>query len=247
MSRACRGQRCSLCLGKLHRIRFKNSALVLGQRMPDFSRRSDATESWTMSTAGEANSRGISRTGHRSTGDSAASGDPALLPGGSSLLMLDVAAGGCDIGEALAEGMPTRSFTRHERRGLVKLAKSRCRLATHTICLFRTAHSSVICVALLSPSIERECGRVLRQMWRTSRGRVLVNDLHRHPTAYFSIGPWRGLQQERDGKARRPGIRCARVPAGRTLEELARRAGVPARVRRSFPFASCWWRKVTKT
>jgi hypothetical protein len=73
-------------------------------------------------------------------------------------------------------------------------------------------------------------------MWRTSRGWIVVNDLHRHPVAYASI--WivarlfsKSVMVRHDGPA---SVRRAFRPA--ELEELARRAGVPARVHRSFPF-----------
>ena len=78
--------------------------------------------------------------------------------------------------------------------------------------------------------------QVLQEMWRTSRGRILVNDLHRHPVARAAI--WilsrlfsKSVMVKHDGPA---SVRRAFRPAD--LQEIARHAGVQAVVYRSFPF-----------
>jgi ubiquinone/menaquinone biosynthesis C-methylase UbiE len=81
-----------------------------------------------------------------------------------------------------------------------------------------------------------DCIRVLAEMWRTARERVIVNDLHRHPIAHASICLLayffsKSDMVKHDGPA---SVRRAFRPAD--LLEIARRAGVQARVYRSFPF-----------
>jgi ubiquinone/menaquinone biosynthesis C-methylase UbiE len=80
------------------------------------------------------------------------------------------------------------------------------------------------------------CVRVLAQMWRIARRRVIINDLHRHAVAYFSI---RGLTRlfSRSPMVRHDApvsVRRSFRPA--ELLAIAEQAGVPARVYRSFPY-----------
>ena len=80
------------------------------------------------------------------------------------------------------------------------------------------------------------CVRALRNMWRVSRGLVLVNDLHRHPVAYMSIrvltsGFSKSVMVRHDGPV---SVLRAFKPAD--LLQFAKKAGVPASVYRSFPF-----------
>ena len=80
------------------------------------------------------------------------------------------------------------------------------------------------------------CVKVIEQMWRMAKRRVLVNDLHRHPAAYFSIRALarvfsRSPMFQHDGP-----LSVLRAFRPRELLQVAARAGVPARVYRSFPF-----------
>jgi ubiquinone/menaquinone biosynthesis C-methylase UbiE len=152
--------------------------------------------------------------------------------------ILDVAAGGCDIGDALADATHSRVVSLD--LNLMGLRRTRHTLAVagDGTCLpFRdAAFDAVICTLSFHHLTDRECIDVLREMWRTTRGWIMVNDLHRHPVAYASI--WvlarlfsKSVMVRHDGPA---SVRRAFRPT--ELEELARRAGVPAKVHRSFPF-----------
>jgi ubiquinone/menaquinone biosynthesis C-methylase UbiE len=81
-----------------------------------------------------------------------------------------------------------------------------------------------------------DCVRVLAQMWRIARRRVIINDLHRHAIAYFSIRALTRLfSSSRMVRHDAPvSVRRSFRPA--ELLDIARRAGVPARVYRSFPY-----------
>jgi hypothetical protein len=83
---------------------------------------------------------------------------------------------------------------------------------------------------------DRDSPRVLAEMWRVSRRRVLVNDLHRHAIAYFSFKLLAALfsksrMVQHDGPV---SVRRAFRPD--EMLKIAERAGVPARVYRSFPY-----------
>jgi len=80
------------------------------------------------------------------------------------------------------------------------------------------------------------CVRVLKNMWRVSRRLVLVNDLHRHPVAYWSMsalvaGFSGSAMVKHDGP-----VSVLRAFRPHELLQIAKRAGVPARVYRSFPY-----------
>lgn len=161
-----------------------------------------------------------------------------FLPAGKNLAVLDVAAGGCDIGDALVGSRSCRVVSLDiNDKGL-----KRTRLTTPVVgdgtCLpfGDTTFDAVICSLSFHHLTDEQCGQVLREMWRTSRGCVLVNDLHRHPLAYAAI--WllsrlfsHSVMVKHDGPA---SVRRAFRPAD--LQEIARRAGVRAAVHRSFPF-----------
>jgi ubiquinone/menaquinone biosynthesis C-methylase UbiE len=161
-----------------------------------------------------------------------------FLPRREGLEVLDVAAGGCDIGDALVETRSCRVVSldlnpmglRHSRRTAPVVGD-----ATQ-LPFGDGAFDAVICSLSFHHLTDAECERVLREMWRTSRGYVLVNDLHRHPVAYLSI--WilaqlfsKSVMVKNDGPV---SVRRAFRPS--ELREIARRAGVKAEVHRSFPF-----------
>jgi len=161
-----------------------------------------------------------------------------FLPSGSSLRVLDVAAGGCDIGDALAENPSCRVVSLDiNALGLRRTKQTEPVVGDGTRLPFPDAtFDAVICSLSFHHLTDTECGQVLQEMWRTSRGRVLVNDLHRHPVAWASI--WilarlfsKSAMVKHDGPA---SVRRAFRPA--ELQDMATRAGVRAVVHRSFPF-----------
>ncbi len=161
-----------------------------------------------------------------------------FLPSGNGLSVLDVAAGGCDVGDALAAARPAGWSRSISTRGTEDGRRGRSLLsAMERGSRFRTTtFDAVICSLSFHHLTDTECAQVLREMWRTSRGRILVNDLHRHPVAYAAI--WilarlfsKSVMVKHDGPA---SVRRAFRPAD--LQEIARRAGVRAVVHRSFPF-----------
>ena len=161
-----------------------------------------------------------------------------FLPMRGGLEVLDVAAGGCDIGDALVESRGCRVVSldlnpmglRHSRRTFPVVGDG-------TQLPFPDGmFDAVICSLSFHHLTATECVRVLHEMWRTSRGCVLVNDLHRHPVAYVSI--WilahlfsKSVMVKNDGPV---SVCRAFVPS--ELREIARKAGVNAEVHRSFPF-----------
>jgi ubiquinone/menaquinone biosynthesis C-methylase UbiE len=161
-----------------------------------------------------------------------------FLPAGRNLAVLDVAAGGCDIGDALVQSRSCRVVS----LDINAVGLKRTRLTTPVVgdgtCLpfGDTTFDAVICSLSFHHLTDEQCAQVLGEMWRTSRGCVLVNDLHRHPLAYAAI--WvlarlfsHSVMVKHDGPA---SVRRAFRPAD--LQAIANRAGVRARVHRSFPF-----------
>jgi ubiquinone/menaquinone biosynthesis C-methylase UbiE len=161
-----------------------------------------------------------------------------FLPAGRNLAVLDVAAGGCDIGEALVQSRSCRVVSLDiNSKGLKRTRLTTPVVGDGTLLPFAdTTFDAVICSLSFHHLTDAECAQVLREMWRTSRGCVLVNDLHRHPLAYAAI--WvlsrlfsHSVMVKHDGPA---SVSRAFRPAD--LQEIANRAGVRARVHRSFPF-----------
>jgi len=161
-----------------------------------------------------------------------------FLPSRKGLMVLDVAAGGCDIGDALAQSRHCRVVSLDlNPMGLRRTRGTQPVVGDGTRLPFSDgAFDAVICTLSFHHLTDTECAQVLREMWRTSRGCVLVNDLHRHPVAYVSIRILsalfsRSTMVKHDGpvsvlRAFRPG----------ELQAIADHAGVNARVYRSFPF-----------
>jgi ubiquinone/menaquinone biosynthesis C-methylase UbiE len=161
-----------------------------------------------------------------------------FLPAAPDLLMLDVAAGGCDVSEALLRRFPCHIVALDlNGRGLHQ-AKSAWPLIGDALDLpFQDRSFDIAMASLFFHHLSNEnCVRVLAQMWRIARRRVIINDLHRHAIAYFSIRVLtRLLSRSRMVRHDAPvSVRRSFRPA--ELMEIARRAGVPARVYRSFPY-----------
>jgi ubiquinone/menaquinone biosynthesis C-methylase UbiE len=161
-----------------------------------------------------------------------------FLPAQGIRNILDVAAGGCDIGETLATARGARVISLDINPMGLKRTRHTLPVAGDATCLpFPDGtFDAVLCSLSFHHLTDEECVQVLREMWRTSRGWIVVNDLHRHAIAYASI--WilarlfsKSVMVRHDGPA---SVRRAFRPA--ELEQIARRARVPAKVHRSFPF-----------
>src|SRR5436190_6993015 len=158
-----------------------------------------------------------------------------FLPTGN-LLVLDVAAGACDVAEAISL---------HGRRVIVldrnpeglKLAKRSAAVVADALEMpFPDATFDVVIASLFFHHLsDEECVRVLQSMWRIARHTVLVNDLHRHPIAYFSIRALAALSTSVMSRHDAP-VSVLRAFTANELLAIAGRAGIPARVHRSFPY-----------
>src|SRR5207253_8318785 len=76
---------------------------------------------------------------------------------------------------------------------------------------------------------DEECVQVLKSMWRIARQVVLVNDLHRHPIAYFSIRVLAAFSKSIMFRHDAP-VSVLRAFTADELLAVARRAVIPARV-----------------
>jgi ubiquinone/menaquinone biosynthesis C-methylase UbiE len=161
-----------------------------------------------------------------------------FLPAAQDLLILDVAAGGCDVSEALLRRFPCHIVALDLNGRGLHLAKSALPLIGDALDLpFPDRSFDIAMASLFFHHLSNEdCVRVLAQMWRIARRRVIINDLHRHAIAYFSIRVLtRLLSRSRMVRHDAPvSVRRSFRPA--ELMDIARRAGVPARVYRSFPY-----------
>jgi ubiquinone/menaquinone biosynthesis C-methylase UbiE len=152
--------------------------------------------------------------------------------------VLDVAAGGCDVGEALANRRKCRVISLDMNPRGLKLADRTTPVAGDALQLpfADNTFDAVICSLFFHHLTNTECISVLREMWRVARRIVIVNDLHRHRVAHASIRILsalfsRSTMFRNDAAA---SVRRALRPA--ELVDIARMAGVPARVHRSFPY-----------
>jgi ubiquinone/menaquinone biosynthesis C-methylase UbiE len=161
-----------------------------------------------------------------------------FLPRKQGLTVLDVAAGGCDIGDALAETRSCKVISLDlNPMGLRHSRHTRPVVGDGTLLPFADgAFDAVICSLSFHHLTDTECEQVLREMWRTSRDCVLVNDLHRHPVAYASIRVLSQLFSKSDMVKHDGPVSVLRAFRPSELSAIARRAGVPAEVHRSFPF-----------
>lgn len=161
-----------------------------------------------------------------------------FLPEQTELLILDVAAGACDVGEALIAHRRCRVVGLDlNTRGLRFATKTWPVVGDALQLPFRDGTFDVVMASLFFHHLsDSDCVQVLANMWRVARRRVLVNDLHRHPVAYYSFRALAAMfstspMVRHDGPV---SVRRAFQPAD--LLNFARAAGVPARVYRSFPF-----------
>lgn len=161
-----------------------------------------------------------------------------LPPRNTRTRILDVAAGGCDVGEALMRDSKFDVVSLDlNLRGL--------RFAVHTLPVAGNAlqlpfadgsFDAVITSLFFHHLSNAECVRVLSEMWRTTKRLLIVNDLHRHRVAHASIRILSALLSKstmfRNDSA--ASVRKAFKPS--ELLELSREAHIPARVVRSFPY-----------
>jgi ubiquinone/menaquinone biosynthesis C-methylase UbiE len=161
-----------------------------------------------------------------------------FLPSGSGFTLLDVAAGGCDVGDALVERRSCRAVS----LDINALGLRRSRLTAPVVGDGRAlpfpdrAFDAVICSLSFHHLADNECVEVLREMWRVTRGCAIVNDLHRTRVAYTSIVLLSrffstSVMVKHDGP-----VSVLRAFRPEELREIGRRAGVPGGVHRSFPY-----------
>jgi ubiquinone/menaquinone biosynthesis C-methylase UbiE len=157
---------------------------------------------------------------------------------GINLLMLDVAAGACDVSEALLEKLPCRIVTLDLNARGLKLADQSWPVVADALALpFRDGTFDVVMASLFFHHLSNDnCIQVLSQMWRIAKQRILVNDLHRHAVAYFSIRALTALFSKSRMVRHDGPVSVLRAFRSSELLDIARRAGVPARVHRSFPY-----------
>jgi ubiquinone/menaquinone biosynthesis C-methylase UbiE len=155
-----------------------------------------------------------------------------------TMSVLDVAAGGCDVGEALASRRKCRVVSLDMNPRGLKMARQSSPVAGDALQLpfADRTFDAVICSLFFHHLTNAECVSVLREMWRVARRIVIVNDLHRNRVAHASIRVLsalfsRSTMFRNDSAA---SVRRAFRPS--ELADVAKKAGVPARVYRSFPY-----------
>jgi len=152
--------------------------------------------------------------------------------------VLDVAAGGCDVGEALVKSRNCRVVSLDMNSRGLKRAERTVPVAGDALQLpfADGTFDAVICSLTFHHLPNEACVSVLREMWRVTRRVVIVNDLHRNRVAHASIRILsalfsRSTMFRNDAAA---SVRKAFRPG--ELDAIAEQAGVPARVYRSFPY-----------
>ena len=152
--------------------------------------------------------------------------------------ILDVAAGGCDVGEALTRHRACSVVSLDLNPRGLKLAERSMPVTGDAFQLPFRAESfdAVICSLFFHHLPDFDCVRALVEMWRVARRIVIVNDLHRHPMAHaairlLSILFSKSIMFRNDAPA---SVRRAFRPE--ELLAFSRRAQIPARVFRSFPY-----------
>ncbi len=153
-------------------------------------------------------------------------------------LVLDAAAGACDIGDRLVgSGLWQVVALDLNTSGLSRAKRSRPVLGDALSLPFGDDTFDCVTASLFFHHLsDEDCVRALQGMVRVSRRWVIVNDLHRAQVAYWSIlGMTRLFGSSTMVKNDAP----LSVQRGFRLEELvriARRAGFAGQVHRSFPY-----------
>jgi len=161
-----------------------------------------------------------------------------FLPEGPNLLILDVAAGACDIAEALLRKRQCRIVVLDLNSRGLRLAERSLPVTGDALQLpFADGTFDVVMASLFFHHLSNDnCARVLREMWRIARREVLVNDLHRHAVAYFSIRALSALFSKSRMVRHDGPVSVQRAFRPAELLKIAKQAGVAARVYRSFPY-----------
>jgi ubiquinone/menaquinone biosynthesis C-methylase UbiE len=161
-----------------------------------------------------------------------------FLPSGSNLLILDVAAGACDVSEALLRNRQGRIVVMDLNARGLKLARKSLPMVGDALDLpFEDETFDVVMASLFFHHLSNDsCVRALAQMWRVAKRRVLVNDLHRHAVAYSSIRALAAMFSKSRMVRHDGPLSVRRAFRSRELLDIAKRAGVPARIHRSFPY-----------
>jgi ubiquinone/menaquinone biosynthesis C-methylase UbiE len=161
-----------------------------------------------------------------------------FLPSQNNLLILDVAAGACDVADAISLRRQCRVVVLDRNAQGLRLAKRSYAVTADALDMpFPDKTFDVVMASLFFHHLSNdECVRVLERMWRITKRIVLVNDLHRHPAAYFSIRLLaaafsKSVMFRHDGP-----VSVLRAFSPKELLAIAGRAGIPARVYRSFPY-----------
>ncbi len=161
------------------------------------------------------------------------------------LSILDVAAGGGDVGAALFKAAGARSRVVAADRNPIMLAAAR-RVEPRLLCVaadaralpFRDRAFDVVHTSLFLHHLEPdEAGAVLRELRRVARRAVVVNDLRRHRVALASIRVltrlfFRSELVRHDGP-----LSVLRAYTPREVREICAREGLPApRIARGFGY-----------
>jgi len=160
-----------------------------------------------------------------------------FLPSGRNLLMLDVAAGACDVAEAISTHRQCNVVVLDLNAQGLRFAKRSLPVTANAFDMpFPDRTFDVVMSSLFFHHLSDEgCGRVLQSMWRVAKQLILVNDLHRHPVAYFSIRALSVLSRSTMFRHDGP-VSVLRAFTPEEMKDIARRANIPARVHRSFPY-----------
>ena len=161
-----------------------------------------------------------------------------FLPRIENPLILDVAAGACDISEKLLNRMPCRIVVLDRNARGLKLARRSLPVVGDAFAPpFPDETFDVVMASLFFHHLsDEECVRVLRHMWRLARRSVLINDLHRHPLAYFSIRTLSAVFSKSAMFRHDAPVSVRRAFRPQELAAIANKAGIPAKLFRSFPY-----------
>jgi ubiquinone/menaquinone biosynthesis C-methylase UbiE len=161
-----------------------------------------------------------------------------FLPSMPNPLILDVAAGGCDVSEALTKRISCRIVVLDRNPRGLKLATRSLPVVADALELpFQDQTFDVVMASLFFHHLSSEdCVRVLAHMWRVTKRLVLVNDLHRHRVAHFSIKALIALFSKSTMFRHDAPASVRRSFRPKELTDIARQAGVPGTVYRSFPY-----------
>jgi ubiquinone/menaquinone biosynthesis C-methylase UbiE len=144
----------------------------------------------------------------------------------------------CDVSESLLRNRRDRIVVLDLNARGLKLARKSWPVVGDALDLpFKDGTFDVVTASLFFHHLSNEaCVRVLAQMWRIARRRVLVNDLHRHALAYSSIRALTAMFSKSRMVRHDGPLSVLRAFRPQELFDIAKRAGVPARVHRSFPY-----------